>query len=298
MKLLHAALLTFVLAAPAAADVLLTKSVHTDEFTTPNGVQPAKTESQLVWLAKDKVRAEMGPVTYVVRLDQRKLFLLRPAEKTFSAIDLPVNLAAHVPKSDETKFEQMKSRLALSALVTPTEETERVKGWAAKKYKVQTSILDTPSDETIWTTKDIEVDWTSFWDAQAALRSLQPGSETLILEMRKLDGIVVKADRTRTTAAGKLHSLEELVSAERKEAPEGTYEVPKDYTEKPFDPIAELRRMVGARPGAGPGDTPAPGEKPADEKRGERRRGEKDANGGGEKRGGEPKRGGDAKQGG
>lgn len=286
MKLLSAALL-LVLVAPATADVLLTKTVHTDEFQTPNGTQPAKDETQSIWLAKDKVRAEMGPVTYVVRLDQRKLFMLRAADRTYCTIDLPVNFASHVPKEEAEKFDQMKSRLALSALVTATDELERVKGWGAKKFKVQTSTMGVPSEETVWTTKDIEVDWTTFWEAQTALRSLQPGSEALILEMRKLDGIVVKADRTRTVNGNKLHSVEELASAERKEAPEGNYEVPKDYTEKPFDPIAELRRMVGARPNAGPGDAAAPA---GEEKR---RRGEKDGAGGGEKkRGGEEKKGG------
>jgi hypothetical protein len=186
--------------------------------------------------------------------------------------------------------------MSITASVTPTDETERIHGWSAKKYKVQINSVGMTSDETVWTTKDIEVDWSTFWDAQAAMRSLQPGSENLSQELKKLEGVTVKAERTRNTPMGKLHVVEELLSAERKEAPEGNYDAPTDFTEKPFDAMSELRKMGGARPNPGPGDAPPPrrekkeGEKPAPGGQG----GDDGAKGGGEKRRG----GGDGKGGG
>lgn len=264
MKSTTAALL-FVLAAPASADVLLTKTVHTDEVQTPAGAQPAKDETQSIWLGKEKVRAEMGPVTYIVRLDQKKLYVLHPAERTYTTLAIPVDIGQYVDASQKQVFEQMKSRLNITATVAPTGETERVKSWSATKYKVQTTTLGRSTDETIWTTKDIEVDWATFWDSQAALRSLQPGSETLITEMRKLDGIAVKADRVTTIGDRRVHSTEELASAERKAAPEGAYDVPKDFTEKPFDPMRDAPMgpgMGGARPARGAPGRPPTGGKP------------------------------------
>lgn len=260
------ALLLVALAAPATADVLFTRSVHTDEVQTPQGVLPAKDETQTIWLGKDMLRAEMGSSTFIVRLDTRKLYVLDPAARTYSALDLPVNLAKHVAPDQVPVYEQIKARLAITTLVTTTDETERMKGWGTKKFKVQLTSSQGPlSEETIWTTKDIEVDWSTFWEAQAALRSLQPGSESYIQEMRKLDGVTVKAERIRMQGERKIRSVDELVSAERRDAPQGVYEPPKDYTEKPFDTIVEIRRLMGARPNAGPGDAPAKPEEKKDD---------------------------------
>lgn len=294
---LSIALALCALSAPALADVVLTKKVHTDEMQGPQGAVPAKDETQVVWLAKDKLRVEAGPMTYLVRLDKRKLYLLNPAEHTYSALDLPVNLANYVSKEEAQAFEMIKSRFNVSATVTPTGETERIHGWAANKYKLEIHSAGMNSEEIVWTTKDIEVDWSTFWDAQAAVRSLQPGTETLTQELRKTEGVTVKAERTRVMPTGtKIHMVEELLSAERKEAPEGIYDPPSDFTEKPFNAMSELRKMGGARPNAGPGDAPPPrrekkdGDKPTPGGNG----GGDDGKGGGEKRRG----GGDGKGGG
>lgn len=260
------ALLLVALAAPASADVLFSRNVHTDEVQTPQGTIPAKDEAQTIWLAKDKLRADLGANTFIVRLDTRKMYVVDTAAKTYSTLDLPVNLTKHVTPEQAPLFEQMKTRLAITALVTNTDETERMKGWAAKKFKVQLSSSQGPvSEETLWTTKDIEVDWDTFWEAQMALRSLQPGSESYIQEMRKLDGVTVKAERIRFQGERKVRSVDELVSAERRDAPGGTYEPPKEFTEKPFDAIVEVRRLLGPRTNSGPGDAPAkPEEKKED----------------------------------
>lgn len=279
------AALFLALAVPASADVLLTRNVHTDEVQTPQGAKPAKDEAQTIWLTKDKVRIEAGQLVCIVRLDQKKLHVLHPADGSYSTVDLPVNLASHVAPDQQADYEKILHRLSITTLVTPTDEVERVKGWAAKKYKVQLSSQGMTSEESLWTTKDVEVDWSTYWEAQTAVRCLQPGGEAYATEMRKIEGIVVKADKVRTSGDVKVHTVEELVSAERKEAPEGLYEPPKEFTQKPFDTIAEVRRMMGPRSNAGPGDAPPP--KGDDEKKdGPRRRKEKEGTGGDEKKGG------------
>lgn len=261
---LYAAIALLSLTATATADVLLTRKIHTDEVATPNGTRPAKDDTQTIWVGKDRVRLDAGPMAYIVRIDKRKLYLLNASDQTFSALDLPVNLASYVPPEDLDKFEQGKARLNISATVFPTGEVERLNGWATSKFKVQVTSLGTSSDEIFWTTKDIEIDWATYWEAQRAVRSLQLNPESMLEQLRKIDGVTVKAERTRTTPMGKEHSVEELVSAERKEAPEGLYDVPADYKEKPFNGLSALRSMMGARPNAGPGDA-APS-KPAEEK--------------------------------
>lgn len=265
MKLL-AVIALLSLSATATADVLLTKKIHSDEVVTPNGTRPAKDETQTIWLGKERARADSGAIAYIIRLDKHKLYMVNANDRTFSALDLPVNLASYITPEEAAAFEQGKARLGITGFVTPTGEVERLNGWATSKFKVQITSLGTNSDETYWTTKDIEVDWTTFWEAQRAVRSLQLNPEALLEQMRKLDGVTVKAEKTRVTPMGKEHVVEELVSAERKEAPEGLYEVPADYKEKPFNGMSALRSMIGARPNPGPGDSaPKPdGEKPAD----------------------------------
>ncbi len=117
--------------------------------------------------------------------------------------------------------------------------------------------------------------------------SISPMAAPMAAEMKKIDGVVVLAERTQKMMGSELKSREEVTAVETKEPAPGLYDVPKDFTEKPLDPVSELRKLVGSRPNAGPGDgAPKPnGEEPAPRRR--------------EKQGGEEKkRGGDEKQGG
>ena len=93
--------------------------------------------------------------------------------------------------------------------------------------------------------------------------SVRPGGTALAAEMRKFGGVSVLTERVQTTTGIQLRSRDELVSAKTQDAPAGTYDVPADYTLKPFDAVEEIARSMPKRPQ--PAAKPAPTPEPAPE---------------------------------
>lgn len=266
------ALLTPVLLATAArADVLLTRNVHSDATTNANGeAVPARDEVQTTWIDKDKVRAEVGGFTYIVRLDQKKLYVLR--DNTHSVLDLPVDVTRYVKSEERRAYDAFADTVRVTATVQTSDETERIHGWGAKKFVVQLRYPAGGSVDTIWTTKDIQMDTTTYWEALRAVYSLRPGGSALVDELQKTEGITVKAERLRTIGTHQTRVTEELANVERKDAPAGTYDVPADSKEVPFNALPYLRKMLGPMARA------AEEAQPADASTGRRGKGEEKPN--------------------
>lgn len=268
MKLLSTAalaLLAPVLVAPIVrADVFLTRNVHVDATTNANGeALPARDEVQSTWIGKDKVRTESGGLTYIVRLDQKKLYIVRN-DGTHSVLDLPVDVTRYVKPEERRAYDAFAETVHVTATVQASDETERINGWGAKKYVMQVRYPAGGSVDTLWTTKDIEMDTTTYWEAVRAVYGLRPGGTALVDELKKTEGITVKAERLRTVGTNRVRTTEELASVERKEAPAGTYDVPSTSKEVPFNALPYLRRMLG------PIARPADGAQPADASSGRR----------------------------
>src|SRR5262249_41816051 len=103
------------------------------------------------------------------------------------------------------------------------------------------------STETVWASKDVKgVDLASFHELLNAVQSLAmrgaPGEER-----KKIEGFPVLIETTRTFGDREMKSRDELVSVAQKEAPAGAFEVPADYTKKPFDPRARGGPGAGGR---------------------------------------------------
>lgn len=293
MKIITTAAL-LLLSTAARADVFLTRNVHIDATTNANGeTTPPKDEVQTTWIAKDKVRAETGGVAYIVRLDQHKLYMVNPNAKTYAVLDLPVDLSRYVSAEERRAYDALSESVHVTATVNTSEETERIHGWGAKKFVVQLRYPAGGSVDTIWTTTDIEMDTTTYWAAMSAVYSLRPGGPALVEELKKTQGITVKAERVRTIGTQQARTTEELATVERKDAPAGTYEVPSDFKETPYNAIQYLRMV---RKSMGPVEAPAKddeatggkrgGVAPAGEgkRRGDGKGGEEPKKGGGERK--------------
>lgn len=299
MKVLAAAILV-TLAAPASADLMFVKKITTAALKTEGGEQKAREDSQVVWFGPDRMRMERARATYVIRFDQQKLFILFP-DKTYSAIDLPVDLRKQIPAEKLAEYDELAAKLATTTNVTPLGEQGTFREWKTNKFALKTTSPSRASDDVVWTTKDIEIDWDTYWKAQTVVLSLQPNGERSATEMRKLEGITVLADRKLTIGGNVVDVHEELVTFERKAAPEGLYDVPPGYTLKTFDALPDLRALAGEKRARGDGE-PKRGEPGQEPEGGRKRRGDGDKGGGekggGDSSGGEKRRGGGEKSGG
>ena len=110
--------------------------------------------------------------------------------------------------------------------------------------------------QEIWATKDLGIDMAAYGQLHESLMATNPfGGASMGTEMKKVDGLPVLTERTVTMMGNATKAREEVTSIEQKEAPAGHYDVPAGFTEKPFDPMAEMEKGMrgkGAREGRGP----------------------------------------------
>ncbi len=226
------------LASATPAETLLTHSVHTDAFQANGTEMPAKDGQRVLWIGKQRMRLETDESTIVVRLDQRKMYMIDARHKIATVIDLPFEMRKYFPSELGEKVEKN----APFATVTAHDDIRKFGEWNTRRYTVSIKTGQVPSSkEEVWTTKDLAVDLAEYAALNHQISMLRAGGGMLAEEMKRLEGIPVLTNRVRLMDGVEIRSREELVSVEEKPAPEGLFDVPADYVQKPFDPYAELQ---------------------------------------------------------
>jgi len=236
--LLPVLLLAF--AVPVTADTLLTLKNHVDAVQVAGESQPAKDTQVRVWLTDDKLRRDEGEVTSILRLDRNKLYVIRHADKTWSELPLPVDFVRLMPKGSEQVGALWAQQMKLTVQLKPTSETRTVGSWNARKVQMDiTNATGMKIASTLWVSKDVP-GWSNLNRLAATLAALQPGSESWVSSLEKMDGFpVLREDRVEAMGA-RFGTREELVSVETRDATPGTYDPPAGYKEAPFNPLEGL----------------------------------------------------------
>ena len=227
------------LAAPAAAgaDLMLRLKGHIEAFKVGDRAQEPRDADVNVWLATDKMRRDEGPLSAIVRLDRKKLYLVNHAEKTYSVVDLPVDLAKLVPKGDQEKFQQFVAESRIQAKVAPAAETRKIRGWNAHRVDVELSNAHGLRVSTrMWLTKDLGP-YGAYNRMNGVLASLQPNSAEWSHKIGDLDGFPVYQETTVNVGGASFKSHEEVVAVETKEVPDVTYDPPVGFNPVPYDPF-------------------------------------------------------------
>jgi hypothetical protein len=242
--------LAVALCAPSfAGDLVVTTTKHSD-------ARPDKDVIETKWIGKDRMRVESGRTTLIVRADLKRVFVLDTEKKTFGTMDLPFDVKKHAPPDVQPQLETMLA--AYTFTVEPTSETKKIGAWNATRYTI-TIVNKLPDHvstltEEVWATKDVPVDSPAWHAMNGAVMSYQLSGPDKSDELKKIEGLPVFVERTRSTDKGPVKSSDTVTSVATKDAPEGTYDVPKDYVEtKPF--------LLGGGAGAGdrrPRAEPAP----------------------------------------
>lgn len=250
-------------------DVVLTRKTHTDAMQMGEREVPARDSTQTIWIhGKDRLRIEDGDRVTIVRLDEKKMHILNTKEKTVTTVDLPFDLAKAMAESGQPapggpgggragRGEGPGSRPA--PVVTPTDETKKVKEWTARKYTLTRSGAMDAGTDVIWASKDLGIDVAAFHEMVAHTQSLRPGAAMGPEALKKIDGIPVLIERVRAMRDQEVKSTEEIVSVEKKAAPAGAFEAPAGFEKRPFDPRAMMGGGRGMRGEGGPGSRPGRG---------------------------------------
>jgi len=236
-RLLPLLVLLLACAVPAAADSLLTLKSHVDAFQVAGESQPAKDTDIRIWVSADKLRRDEGEVTSILRLDRNKLYVIRHTDKTWSELTLPVDFVRLMPKGSEQAGAAWAQQMKLTVQVQPTGETRTVGSWNARKLRMDiTNATGMKIASTLWLSKDVP-GWSALNRLASTLAALQPGSESWVSALEKLEGFPVLREEKVDAMGARFNTREELLTIETRDATPATYEPPAGYKQAPFNPL-------------------------------------------------------------
>lgn len=233
------ALVLSVASVPAAADTVLTIANHSDAFSMMGQNTPAQDNTFYYWFGADATRYDMDETSVILRLDQKKFYLVNHGEKTYSAMDLPIDFEKLVGPEMAPMMQQMAQMMAATLTVTPSERTGNYAGYACKFQRVDLSMAMMQTSMDMCTTEELPIDYPKYRELSIAQSELAPNVSWMRDLAEKLKGFPLRTDTTATVMGKAMKSWQELKSVEEKAAPAGHYEPPAGYREVKFDPMAQ-----------------------------------------------------------
>ncbi|RKX29678.1 MAG: hypothetical protein DRP47_01160 [Candidatus Zixiibacteriota bacterium] len=220
-------------ACPASADWYLKQVNYTGAMEMMGQTQPARYDTSETWITKGMVysKSSEGDI-FIAREDQGKAYSIDNKKKTYS--EMPVNIKNILNPSEEQAAKEKTQKVAgmmgsVECTVTPTEETKKVKNWDAKKYAVTMNIAMMKTSMNVWATEDIKIDADLFNLAARSMMAQLPGFEDMINEMKKIKGVSVLSEGEVDMMGTKIDMKTELIECTEKSAPEGIFDIPKEY---------------------------------------------------------------------
>jgi hypothetical protein len=221
----------------AEADILIKKNKLTE--STVNGQpQPTKVEEGKTWIAEKKLREDIAESSIIVRLDLNKIYTIDHAKKTYSEIDLPIEIDKVFPAEAKQIMDVMQIK---SSSVREVAEIQTIGSWLCQKFLVEVEIsmmeMNVPMKMEIWASKQLGIDLTAYKKFYGAMLSLNPFTKDLSEEFKKIEGYPVLTISSVTTMGTETKDREEVVSVEKKDVPAKTFNLPRGYEKIPYNPF-------------------------------------------------------------
>lgn len=235
---LAAALLSLALTGTAGADTLLVLKAHQDAGVIAGQEQQAQDGTVELWIGDGRISRNDDEVKFVLRSDE--VVIVNHAERTYSVLELPVDLMKLLPPGMEQAAEMWKAK----AKVTPSEERRKIGEWNTRRYTIEVSnAMGLAVRTEMWTTTELDIDVEAYHRLGRQMLALQPGTAELAAEMAKVEGFPVLQETTVDIRGGKVTTREELVSVAVKEPPADAYGPPEGYE------LTDLPMPAAAPPG-------------------------------------------------
>lgn len=231
-----APLLALALAAPAAADRVVTLKSHTDAMSMMGQSVPARDEIYTYWFGDHAVRYDAGDFSTVIDFAARKLTWIAHPDKTYSVLDLPIDFRKLLPPEAAPMMEQMMAAMSPTVKIAPTGQTGSYGGFDCKVYDVDLTMAMMTIDQKSCLSKAMPVDYSRYREFVESQAQLFPNMKWMN-EMAKLEGFPVRTETTTTMMGKSFVSWQEVISSEEKAAPTGTYAPPAGYKQQAFDPM-------------------------------------------------------------
>lgn len=235
--------LALVLAAPALADKVLTVANHTDAFSMMGQNQPAKDETFKYWFGGDAIRFDGGEISTIVSLPRKKLYMVNHGDKSYSAIDLPIDFEKLVGPEMAPMMEQMAAMMNATVTVTPTDRKGSFAGFDCDWSKVDISMTMMQMSQDSCLTESLPIDYGRYKDLAASQGEMMMNQKWMKELAEKLKGFPLRTDSTTTVMGKQVKGWQELKSVTDEAPPAGHYDPPSGYKQVDFDPMAQAQRQ-------------------------------------------------------
>jgi hypothetical protein len=219
-------------ASAGSADTKVEQITHTDAVQMMGQSQPATDTKTVTWFGKDMMAAISDDTTMIVRLDQKKAYVVDHSERTYSELDLPIDPAKLMPPG---MAEQMAQFMKFDVTVTPTDEHKQIGEWRARRYNVDINGPMMQTTIVAWATTEVDIDISAAKEMSNQLLLLQPGMEPMARELMKIEGFQIASDTVTKAMGAEIGTSSKTLSIVKEDPPPGTYEVPAGYTLEKFE---------------------------------------------------------------
>ena len=229
--------LVALIALPSQADIFIKEKQHTDPFTVMGNTQPAVDQELTYWIGANRMRSDGPDGGVLVLLDKNQVYLIDHKKKEYTEIPQDVFKAAAGGGTEEMPADMpgfMQDMMKMKVTVQPTDESGAVKNWECRKYQqtIETGMGNTVSE--LWATEEIKVAPELFAKFAAVYQSRTGQSKEMIAsmvnEMKKVKGFVVKSNTSATMMGATIKSTTEAIEVKADaSAPAGTYDLPPKY---------------------------------------------------------------------
>lgn len=228
------------------ADIFMKQKSHTDGFQMMGQSQPAKDEIQNIWITSEKIRSDGENQSFIMRLDQKKMYMLNHKEKTY--VEMPLNFGKMVDskmqeamegedmstEEKEKMMQMMQGMTQMKVTVTPTGETKKIGDWNCQKYIQSMQTMMGPATSEIWATEDLKMDYEVYSKFMAAMGGGPGGMfgdfmTDMIKEMEKIKGVPVLTIGTMNMMGASVKTTQELLEFKEDTAPSGIFNLPSGY---------------------------------------------------------------------
>ncbi|MFQ6070051.1 MAG: DUF4412 domain-containing protein [Candidatus Aminicenantales bacterium] len=212
------------------SDVHISKIKHTASFSLMNNSTEQGNERGETWISRNKFRLDKGKASsLIIRLDLEKLYLINHKLKTYSEVDLPLKPDKIFPPPALKLLEEMK----VSGEVIDTGEEKKIRKWKCRKYliKIKASLMDIDIElnQQYWVWTKIRGKLNLYQKFQGEVLLLNPLLKEFMAKIKKIDGYPILIKSSLKMLGAEIKSVDEVVSVERKKAPQGIYELPEGY---------------------------------------------------------------------
>ncbi len=237
-RILTAAVIAIAFSAGSTmADDYFKQVVHSDAFEIMGQKTPEKNDTTVMWLTDGKACSLTGSEAVIFNGDEGAMYMIDHEKKEYMVVPMDLFGGGEEGSEAEGQSDEMKQMMAMAQAmmgsveveVTPTDETKEIGDWEATKFNVEVSMGMMKSQQEMWTTEDIEIDYTMCHVVSGGMMSQMPGYDKIIEKMKQVKGMPVLTVATVSMMGNDVVTTTELIEYAEKDAPDGVFEIPEGY---------------------------------------------------------------------